>query len=143
MNFEWEVRIYNIEWDSPDLSNYDWYCDSCNAFLNNQDGFDFDCGTWECTECGCENDIDEYNIREDLPSDEDVTVCCDHDSAIDEAVAELERRYHRGIYSFGAEILNDDEEDEDNEDDIPEGCAACGGPYPSCKISCPLFDDED
>lgn len=26
-------------------------------------------------------------------------------------------------------------------DKIPEGCAACGGPYPSCKISCPLFDD--
>ena len=24
---------------------------------------------------------------------------------------------------------------------IPEGCAACGGPYPSCKISCPIFDD--
>ena len=24
---------------------------------------------------------------------------------------------------------------------IPEGCAACGGPYPSCKTSCPIFDD--
>lgn len=24
---------------------------------------------------------------------------------------------------------------------IPEGCAACGGPYPDCKWSCPMFDD--
>ena len=27
------------------------------------------------------------------------------------------------------------------EDDIPEGCAACGGNYPECISSCPLFDD--
>ena len=26
-------------------------------------------------------------------------------------------------------------------DNVPEGCAACGGPYSSCKISCPIFDD--
>lgn len=24
---------------------------------------------------------------------------------------------------------------------IPVGCRACGGPYPSCKDSCPAFDD--
>lgn len=24
---------------------------------------------------------------------------------------------------------------------IPAGCAACGGPYPSCKTSCTVFDD--
>ncbi len=24
---------------------------------------------------------------------------------------------------------------------IPPGCAACGGPYPMCKDSCPMFDD--
>lgn len=24
---------------------------------------------------------------------------------------------------------------------IPVGCAACGGPYPYCKTSCPMFDD--
>lgn len=40
----------------------------------------------------------------------------------------------------------DDELDYDtiyeNEDIyIPEGCLACGGPYPDCKTSCPLFDD--
>lgn len=26
-------------------------------------------------------------------------------------------------------------------DEIPEGCLACGGPYPTCKDSCALFDD--
>lgn len=25
--------------------------------------------------------------------------------------------------------------------DIPEGCRACGGDYPDCTSSCPLFDD--
>lgn len=27
------------------------------------------------------------------------------------------------------------------EGDIPAACIACGGPYPSCTISCKLFDD--
>lgn len=25
---------------------------------------------------------------------------------------------------------------------IPSGCNACGGPYPLCKMGCPVFDDE-
>ena len=29
----------------------------------------------------------------------------------------------------------------DDDDDIPEGCAVCGGPYPDCMTSCNLFDD--
>lgn len=29
----------------------------------------------------------------------------------------------------------------DDDDDIPEGCAACGGDYPNCVDSCPMFDD--
>lgn len=33
------------------------------------------------------------------------------------------------------------EADEDEDDAIPVGCAACGGPYPQCTISCKLFDD--
>lgn len=24
---------------------------------------------------------------------------------------------------------------------IPAGCRACGGDYPSCKASCPMYDD--
>lgn len=26
---------------------------------------------------------------------------------------------------------------------IPEGCAACGGDYPHCADSCPMFDGDD
>ena len=28
-----------------------------------------------------------------------------------------------------------------SKNDIPEGCIACGGPYPSCMTSCKMFDD--
>lgn len=31
--------------------------------------------------------------------------------------------------------------DEDDEDSMPFGCRACGGPYPNCKDACPMFDD--
>jgi len=27
------------------------------------------------------------------------------------------------------------------EDDMPEGCGACGGPWPNCTSSCKMFDD--
>jgi hypothetical protein len=36
--------------------------------------------------------------------------------------------------------LNDNDYDEDD-DYIPEGCSACGGDYPHCTEGCPLFDD--
>lgn len=29
----------------------------------------------------------------------------------------------------------------EDENYIPEGCRACGGPYPLCKQGCALFDD--
>jgi hypothetical protein len=43
----------------PDI---DWYCDECDAYLNDQPGFDDNCGVWVCTECGCENEISEDQI---------------------------------------------------------------------------------
>lgn len=30
----------------------EYFCPHCGAILNNQPGFDPDCGTWTCTECG-------------------------------------------------------------------------------------------
>lgn len=47
-------------------------------------------------------------------------------------------------------LYDDDEDDVDNDynnsamdeiNDTPVGCRACGGPYPNCKDSCPMFDD--
>lgn len=34
-----------------------------------------------------------------------------------------------------------DEYYQEPEDDIPECCKACGGPYPNCRSSCKIFDD--
>ena len=90
-----------------DPSEYDWWCDGCGASLNNQSGFDPECGTWVCTECGYENEI---------------------------AASETEDSYRYGYSSCDVE---------DEEEEVPEGCAACGGPYPDCKSSCKLFDDDD
>ena len=39
-----------------------WYCDGCNAFLNEQVGFDDNCNTWACTACGHVNGISEDDI---------------------------------------------------------------------------------
>lgn len=45
-----------------------------------------------------------------------------------------------GCLCFDADLF-DDEDDEIYCDEIPVGCAACGGDYPNCKTSCPMFDD--
>ena len=33
----------------------DWYCDRCNAYLNDQPGFDDHHYVWKCTVCGHKN----------------------------------------------------------------------------------------
>lgn len=38
-------------------------------------------------------------------------------------------------------IVNVFGDDEIDDDDMPEGCAACGGDYPNCVDSCPMYDD--
>ena len=84
------------------LSEYDWYCDECHDYLNDQPGFDAYCGYWTCGNCGNSNKIDK------------------------------------------SEIIFDDDDDftyEDVADEVPVGCSACGGDYPNCTTSCPLFDD--
>lgn len=40
----------------------DWFCDRCNAHLNDQIGFDDHRYTWKCTECGHKNSISRDNI---------------------------------------------------------------------------------
>lgn len=58
---------------------------------------------------------------------------------------EFEEKYNslsRSDMSIVADAI-DGMEDEyyDGDDDIPEGCRACGGDYPNCKTSCPMYDD--
>lgn len=42
----------------------DWYCDRCNAYLNDQPGFDDPHYVWKCTECGHKNSISADDIHE-------------------------------------------------------------------------------
>ena len=50
-------------------------------------------------------------------------------------------------YSTLASTYEDEEDnyplpdDYEPEEDIPECCIACGGPYPQCTTSCKIFDD--
>lgn len=39
-------------------------------------------------------------------------------------------------------IYIDDPDDDEDGDGMPEGCAACGGPWPSCQTSCSMYDDD-
>ena len=41
----------------------DWYCDRCNAYLNDQPGFDDHHYVWKCTECGHKNSISSDDIN--------------------------------------------------------------------------------
>lgn len=43
-------------------SDDEWYCDGCNAKLNDQPGFTTDYPTWECAECGHDNDVTSANL---------------------------------------------------------------------------------
>lgn len=45
--------------------NIEWYCDKCNAYLNNQAGFDDNYDEWRCTKCGHKNTISEDEIDYD------------------------------------------------------------------------------
>ena len=42
--------------------NVTWYCDCCNAVMNDQPGFNTSTGKLECTECGEINDVSSNNI---------------------------------------------------------------------------------
>ena len=37
--------------------------------------------------------------------------------------------------------LDDEEGIDYDENNPPPGCRECGGPYPNCTTSCPMFDD--
>lgn len=39
------------------------------------------------------------------------------------------------------EINDEDYEFDDESEDIPAGCRACGGDYPNCTDSCPMYDN--
>jgi len=67
------------------LSEYDWWCDKCHEYLNDQLGFDAYCGYWKCSNCGNLNKIGKSEIIFDNHKDfnydhdeeeEETPVCC-------------------------------------------------------------------
>lgn len=49
---------------SERFPNIDWWCDRCNAYINDQSGFDDHKYVWQCTQCGHKNSISGSNIYE-------------------------------------------------------------------------------
>ena len=113
MSKELNVRIYNIVWEEPSVDECDWYCDECDANLNEQIGFDSNCGTWRCQECGHVNHIDSDNIIDiDLPNEDYDTfyVYGSSDEVEDEIPDYLEEKYGRRPISFDYDYDDDDDE---------------------------------
>lgn len=66
---------------TADDKGCEWYCDECGAHMNIQPGFTTADDSWECTECGCLNDVSEDNIREE---DDDYEIYDEYDDDDDE-----------------------------------------------------------
>lgn len=52
--------------------------------------------------------------------------------------------YHKEVDSQGNEMWFSEWRTvgyDDYPSSTPSGCAACGGDYPNCASSCPMFDD--
>lgn len=76
-------------------------------------------GKWICFECqGAMKKADEF-----------VLVCDDCGHSVDIVDYGHEEETHNSLFGY-----------KPYKDDVPEGCSACGGPYPSCKTSCALFN---
>ncbi len=43
-------------------SGFDWYCDSCHAYMNDQPRFTTLFNEWTCIECSTVNDVSKNNI---------------------------------------------------------------------------------
>jgi hypothetical protein len=74
------------------------------------------------------------NLMEFENENKDVLICtvCNNDVLLDD--------YGYAHFGYTEEDLFY-ESCEDLNDSIPEGCSACGGPYPLCKDGCNIFDD--
>lgn len=56
------------------------------------------------------------------------------------SIADEEIKNGEGFPTEESTYENDYGEIYNDEMDIPEGCDACGGPYPDCKASCNMYD---
>lgn len=100
-----------------------------------------------CPECGC----DDFYEDEEYIDAWTVIRCVDCGNVIfdgtKEELFDAKRCPNCGSINYyeDTDICDDCGYGEDFDDvyvgDIPEGCAACGGPYPNCIDSCKLMSD--
>lgn len=94
---EVRVKIYDIVWGKPDIVDWDWYCESCDDYLNDQGDFSYCCGIWECIKCGHENYISENSIDDD---DDDLPTADEDNFYIDKTVDELDYKIRCYLYEI-------------------------------------------
>ncbi|MCR5229466.1 MAG: hypothetical protein K6D03_05005 [Solobacterium sp.] len=58
--------VYDGEQTGERFPDIHWYCDSCGALLNRQEGFDDHLDSWKCLECGAENRISASDIYQNF-----------------------------------------------------------------------------
>lgn len=74
---------YNLSADEFEDDYVFWFCDECNTYLNNQEGFDRNASRHICTNCGYENDTTFDNVKGvcsdcgKIIPDPDGTICVD------------------------------------------------------------------
>ena len=92
----------------------EWYCDNCDAHLNNQSGFSAHTGSWTCAECGYVNDVSAANI---LTGDEEEFIrmayvvfprCSAHMTTDDYKHYECPDCDCSGTYDYDADMLIED-----------------------------------
>ena len=121
----------------------EWYCDNCDAHLNNQSGFHVESGMWTCKKCGWINDVSDSNILDgsELEFVRNVYVVCPncgaHMLTEDGENFRCTDCYCHGSYDYDNEEL--DIEDDDEEFDCYERLSV----YDAAEIWASHGKDED
>lgn len=118
-----------------------WFCDECDTYLNNQEGFDRDASRHVCKNCGYENDTTVDNVKgicsncgKTLP-DTDSTLCVDCRHARRKKVLKIGTGVAiaaAAIVAFAAAVVNSESDSDESSDFIltPES----GNSY-DCEIT--------
>lgn len=108
----WQCEFcgYNLGADEFEDDYVFWFCDECDSYLNNQEGFDRNATRHVCTSCGYENDITFDNIKGICSDcgkvilDQDATLCADCRIIRKEKTVENLKKVGKGVLAAGAFI---------------------------------------
>ena len=91
-----------------------WYCDECDAIMNNQPGFNTASGVWTCTECGCENDVSDSNV---FDSEEEYLESLEAPDCPQCGNPMTKKWSYSDWYCYNCNCGLEDEEDEEDDDE--------------------------